>query len=56
MKEKFKKTFTLHEMVLAGAFLLIFLIGAFSNEIFYLLGISCLYFNKCQKWELWLWV
>ena len=34
MKEKFKKTFTLHEMVLAGAFLLIFLIGAFSNENF----------------------
>ena len=32
--EKLRKKFTLHEMVLAGAFLLIFLIGACSNENF----------------------
>ncbi len=32
--EKLRKRFTLHEMVLAGAFLLIFLIGACSNENF----------------------
>ena len=34
MKEKLKNKFTLHEIVLAGAFLLIFLIGTFSNENF----------------------